>query len=58
VSIAADSVVIVRAHMNTGGYGGAAFLGSVQSGFNETDLDPDFAVDLANKPPLPDDCAF
>lgn len=58
VSIAADSMVIVRAHMNTDGYGGAAFLGSVQSGFSETDLDPDFAVDLANEPPLPNDCAF
>jgi hypothetical protein len=58
VSIAPDSVVIVRAHMNTGGYGGAAFQGSVRSGFGETDLDPEFATDLAKEPPLPDDCAF
>lgn len=58
VNIAADSLVYVRAHMNTGGYGGATFQGSVQSGFSETDLDPDFAFDLANEPPLPDDCAF
>jgi hypothetical protein len=58
VSIAADSVVFVRAHMNTGGYGGAAFQGSVQSGFSETDPDPDFAAELAEEPPLPEDCAF
>lgn len=58
VSIAVDSVVIVRAHMNTDGYGGAAFQGSVQSGFSETDLDPDFAAELAEEPPFPEDCAF
>lgn len=58
VNISPDSEVIVRAHMNTGGYGGAAFQGSVETGFSETALDPSFAATLANEPPLPDDCAF
>ena len=57
-NITQDTVVIVRAHMNTGGYGGAAFQGSVQSGFNEIELDPIFAADLSETPPLPDGCAF
>ena len=58
VAISPDTIVWVRAHMNTGGYGGAAFRGSVQAGFVETDLDLDFAADLAEKSPLPNGCAF
>lgn len=58
VAIAPDSMVIVRAHMNIDGYGGAAFQGSVESGFKETALKPDFASDLADELPLPDGCAF
>jgi hypothetical protein len=58
VPIQAESVVWVRAHMNTGGYGGAAFKGSVQADFTQADLSPDFAVGLEQAPPLPEDCAF
>ena len=58
VPIAADTVVWVRAHMNNGGYGGAAFKGSPASGFVRTDLAPGFAADVARQPPLPDGCAF
>lgn len=58
VAIAPDSMVIVRAHMNVDGYGGAAFQGSVDSGFKETALQPDFASELAEEPPLPDGCDF
>lgn len=35
VPIQADTVVWVRAHMNTGGYGGMAFNGSVTTGFKQ-----------------------
>ena len=58
VPIAADTVVWVRAHMNTGGYGGAAFKGSPAGGFVRAELAPSFAADLARQPPLPDGCAF
>ena len=58
VGIEADTAVWVRAHMNTEGYGGAAFRGSVREGFREAELSPDFAADLADEEPLPDGCAF
>ncbi len=56
--IQAETVVWVRAHMNTGGYGGQALKGSVQTGFEPAELSPEFAADLADQPPLPEDCAF
>ena len=58
VPIAADQAVIVRAHMNPGGYGGGALIGKVESGFFPFEMDPDFAPGLENEPPLPPDCAF
>lgn len=58
VTIDQDTLVIVRAHMNTDGYGGIAFEGSVQSGFKAVDLDPSFAFHLSETQPLPEDCAF
>lgn len=58
VAIDADTVVWVRAHMNTTGYGGKALEGSAGAGFEQVDLDPEFAADLASVPPLPDGCAF
>lgn len=58
VPIAADAIVWVRAHMNTTGYGGVAFKGSPAGGFVRAELAPDFAADLARRPPLPDGCAF
>jgi hypothetical protein len=58
IDIEADMVVWVRAHMNTGGYGGAAFRGSVEEGFAEAALDAAFAAELEGAPPLPDGCAF
>ncbi len=57
-AIQAETVVWVRAHMNTGGYGGQALIGSVENGFEPAELSPDYAADLANQPPLPEDCAF
>src|SRR5688572_18615269 len=48
VNVAADQVVIVRAHMsNLDEYNGATMRGTVASGFETTtDLDPTFAADL------------
>lgn len=58
VQIAEDTVVFVRAHMNTSGYGGSALKGSVAVGFEPVQLEADFAPDVESQPPLPEDCAF
>jgi hypothetical protein len=58
VSIQAGTVVWVRAHMNTGGYGGVAFKGSAKAGFKQAVPDAEFAVGLAKQAPLPDGCDF
>lgn len=58
VKIDSDTIVWIRAHMHPGGYGGAAFKGSVKSGFKKAPLSPQFAADLAKTPPLPDGCDF
>ena len=46
-----DVVVIVRAHMNTTGYGGVAFRGTVEAGFVEIQLPTDFAPDVEHQAP-------
>jgi hypothetical protein len=58
VPIQADTVVWVRAHMNTGGYGGMAFQGSVKTGFKPAVPDSGFATGLAKQQPLPEGCDF
>lgn len=58
VPIQPDTVVWVRAHLNSGGYGGVAYRGSVKSGFLRAEPGGGFAAGLANQPPLPDDCGF
>jgi hypothetical protein len=58
VEVAADAVVIVRAHMNVRGYGGTAFKGSVQGGFEGVQLDASFAAEVESMEPLPTGCAF
>lgn len=59
VAIAADDEVIVRAHLNPGGYGGAAMRGSPAVGFAAApEVGAAFAPDLARVQPLPDGCAF
>lgn len=58
VNIAKDQVVIVRAHMNTSGYGTKTFKGSVAGGFVSFETDKEFANDLAIQKPLPSGCAF
>ncbi|MEM9904187.1 MAG: hypothetical protein AAF921_04095 [Cyanobacteria bacterium P01_D01_bin.44] len=58
VDIQPDQIVIIRAHMNSGGYGGQVFQGTVAAGLNPAPHPPDFALDLAAQPPLPEGCAF
>lgn len=58
VPIQPDTVVWVRAHMNTVGYGGIAYMGSLNTGFIQAKPDAGFASGLAKQAPLPDGCAF
>jgi len=58
VNIAAEDEVIIRAHMNTSGYGTQVMRGSVASGFESETIASDFATNLAIQDPLPSDCAF
>lgn len=57
-AITAETVLIIRAHMQPEGYGGKAFKGSVKKGFQQVDLSPDFAAGLARVEPLPEHCAW
>jgi len=58
VAIAIDQIVIVRAHMNTSGYGTETYKGSVDSGFTTFTTEKDFAIALEQQQPLPSGCAF
>lgn len=58
VKIDKDEIVIVRAHMNTSGYGGIMFKGSVEAGFKQIDADKEFALGLEKESPQPSGCAF
>jgi len=58
VPIDENTVVLVRAHMNTLGYGGQALKGNVASGFEPVDLEAGFAKEAESQPPLPEVCAF
>ena len=58
VPIEEHAVVLIRAHMHPGGYGNQAMQGSPGEGFKPIELSPEFAPDLAETPPLPEDCAF
>lgn len=58
VEIDADSVVYVRAHLSTGGYGGQVLKGTVQGGFEPAEVETGFGSGLERIPPKPEDCAF
>lgn len=58
VEIGPGQTIIVRAHMNTSGYGGVAMRGTVENGFEEIALESTFTADAENKGPLPESCAF
>ena len=58
IGLAENKVVYVRMHMNNSGYSIQAQKGSVENGFQATELDVKFAEDLEKVAPLPDSCAF
>ncbi|SDE88383.1 hypothetical protein SAMN05421636_108176 [Pricia antarctica] len=58
IVIAENKEVYVRMHMNNSGYAKKAQKGSVENGFQATELDVEFAKDLEKAAPLPDGCAF
>ncbi len=58
VEISADTKVIVRAHMNPLGYGTNVFMGSVNDGFEATEISSGTASELESQAPLPTNCAF
>ena len=58
VEITAIDEVIVRAHMNSVGYGSQVFRGSVEAGFSAETVDSAFAEELEISDPLPNSCAF
>ncbi len=58
VRLRPDQTVMVRAHLNTGGYGEVALTGSVAHGFRPATLEPSFAAAVELQPPLPSSCAF
>lgn len=58
INIEKNTQVIVRAHMNTGGYGGKVWQGSVASGFREVTPRQGFAADLEKLAPQPEGCSF
>jgi len=58
VPIEADTIVLVRAHMHPGGYGGTAMKGSLEQGFEQVELSAGFAANLVETLPLPEGCNF
>ena len=58
VDIAKNQIVIVRAHMNTSGYGMQTFKGSIDNGFISFTTEKGFATAIENQEPLPSGCAF
>jgi hypothetical protein len=59
VPVDADDVVLVRAHMSTGGYDGVVMRGSVTGGFEQApDIGADFASDVEEEAPQPTGCDF
>lgn len=58
VDIDNQQVVIVRAHMNNSGYGGAVLKGTVDSGFTTVDTSPEFASQVETEAPQPGTCPF
>jgi hypothetical protein len=58
VVVGADSVLWVRAHMNTSGYGGAVLRGTPLGGFAPVEPPAELYPELERDPPQPEDCPF
>ena len=57
-TLSPNQTLWIRAHMNSHGYGGQAYRGSVTEGFEPAELSPLFALDVVDELPLPNGCAF
>lgn len=59
VPVTADTVVLVRSHLSTGGYNGMVMRGTAAGEFVQApDIDGDFAPDVELLEPQPTSCAF
>ena len=58
VDVQPGDTIIVRAHMNTSGFGGSAMRGSVADGFSVVELPSGFGDGVETVEPLPTSCAF
>jgi len=58
VAIKEDTFVYIRGHMNNLGYSSLVFGGTVKDGFEALELSIEFAAELVETAPLPNDCAF
>lgn len=58
VPVAAGDSILIRAHMNTSGYGGQVFRGTIAGMLAPVDETPALAPELASVEPLPQNCAF
>lgn len=58
VDVQPGETVIIRAHINNGGYGRVGLRGSVESGFTRAQFPADLHSGLASTGPLPSSCAF
>ena len=59
VPVGVDDVVLVRAHLSTGGYNGQVMRGSAAAGFAQApDIGGDFAESVEGEAPQPTGCAF
>lgn len=58
IALQPNQIVIVRVHMHPTGYSNQAQKGTVNDGFEEVVLEPEFALELAQQEPLPTGCVF
>ncbi len=58
INIDSTDSIIIRAHMNTTGYGNQIFQGSIADILNQSIIDSSFALELETKQPLPGPCPF
>ncbi|PIE19232.1 MAG: hypothetical protein CSA66_02795 [Proteobacteria bacterium] len=56
VDVAADTLLIIRAHLEPAGYVGLSWFGSVGDGFTRTRVSAEFAAALETTEPLPTSC--
>jgi len=58
VNVNKKDLLYIRAHMNSSGYTGNVFKGSVEKGFKEVNQFPDFNKSIETQDPLPKECLY